>query len=56
MKGAVPPQRSALYAKVSYCFRERVKVKLVALQIVATVKQFFTVLKSRAERKSQTLA
>ena len=27
MKGAFPPQRPALYAKVSYCFKNRVKRK-----------------------------
>ena len=27
MKGAFPPQRPVLYAKVSYCFKKRVKRK-----------------------------
>ena len=27
MKGAFPPQQTALYAKVSYCFKNRVKRK-----------------------------
>ena len=41
MKGAFPPQRPALYAKVSYCFKNRVKRKSQTLLISFNVAPYF---------------